>query len=60
MEQKVKKRRKRKEKISQIDLVIVSTCYSQDLGELFKEFGVVNSSTIEEINEPVLEEAKVL
>ena len=31
-----------KEKISQIDLIIVSTCYSQDLGELFTELGAKN------------------
>ena len=31
-----------KNNISQIDLVIVSTCYSQDLGELFLEYGATN------------------
>ena len=37
--------------ISQIDLVIVSTCYSQDLGEYFKECGAKNVIYISEKTE---------
>ena len=48
-----------KNKISQMDLVIVSTCYSQDLGEYFKKCGAKNIIYIDK-NTQIIDRISVL